>query len=278
MDNGYRLFAASVSACIAMSLLIGWFLQPKPQYLADDSGYRGQASSYRAGGPSCSPAQIGSLPVRLRQRRADACAEKEEGHREATDSVIEARRSAIAANAQANFIRDQTGIAAWAFGAGITTLIAATAAAVFAERAAYHTKRSADLAENAERGRLIFKHASNSFEQDKPGLWLVAIAFANVGRTYAIVETATYDGWSLNLDYQTFPEKFPRTDRLNRAIAPGDDIVIASVRLQRGGKGNIAGYIDYIDVVGKPHRTHFNYACNTEPEPNFTAGKIPADY
>jgi hypothetical protein len=82
------------------------------------------------------------ISARKRLAKAEACAKAEEEHREATNGLIEARRAADAADASANSAYQQAGIAAWGLSAGIVTLAAALGAAIFAERAAYHTKRS----------------------------------------------------------------------------------------------------------------------------------------
>ena len=155
MPRGYRLFFAAAFGCLIAALLIGWRLQPEKPNLAGDSGYREESTSYRAGGADCDPFKVSSLPVRLRQRKADACAEAKEQERKAANNLIEARRAASAADASSIAAYQQAGIAAWGLGASIVTLFAAIAAAVFAERAAFHTKSSHEAYRAREKARLI---------------------------------------------------------------------------------------------------------------------------
>ena len=154
MSRSYWLFIVAVAGCIALACILGLFLQPEQPNLASDRGYREQSASYQAGGTDCQPATFATLTGRKRRAKADACAEAEEQHREATDNVIETRRAASAADASAIVAYQQARISAWGFGAGIVTLLAAIAAAVFAERAAFHTMRSANIAKTSSQRQL----------------------------------------------------------------------------------------------------------------------------
>ena len=149
------MFFLAAFGCLIAALFLGWLLQPEKPNLPGDSGYREQAASYRAGGSDCEPSKVRALPVRLRSRKADACAEAEERHREATNNIIAVRRSARAADASAIVSYQQARIAAWGFGAGIVTLLAAIAAAVFAERAAFHTKSGSESYRAREEASLL---------------------------------------------------------------------------------------------------------------------------
>jgi len=149
ISQNYRAFFVASVVCLLIATIFGMLLQPEKPTLAGDGAFLEEPTSYRAGGGQCEPSKIGSLPIRLRERRAEVCAEAEQQHRETANSIIEARRAANAADASVIIAYQQTKIAAWGFSAGIITLLAAVAAAMFAERAAYHTKRSADAAEAA---------------------------------------------------------------------------------------------------------------------------------
>ncbi len=140
MPRGYRLFFFAALGCVVFAVVLAWLLQPKQPNLTGDSGYREQSANYRAGGSDCEPSKIRALPIGLREGKADACAEAEEQHRATSNNLLEARRAASAADAAAIAAYQQARIAAWGFGAGIMTLFAAIAAAVFAERAAHYTK------------------------------------------------------------------------------------------------------------------------------------------
>ncbi|HEY1607443.1 MAG TPA: hypothetical protein VGF77_17795 [Allosphingosinicella sp.] len=144
MPKGYRLFLAAVVGSIVLGIVFGWTLQPAKPHLSGDSGYRKQPVSYRAGGAGCERSKIGELPVRLRQRKADSCADAEEQHRSAANSVIEARRAAGAADASAIAAYQQARVAAWGFGTGVVILFAAISAALFAKAAADHTEAGAN--------------------------------------------------------------------------------------------------------------------------------------
>lgn len=156
MSRGYRLFFATAFGCIILAVALGLWLQPEKPNLPGEKGFQEQSHTYQAGGANCQPAKISVLPIRLRQRKADACAEAEQQHRESANGIVEARRAASAADAQAISANQQARIATWGGIVGALTLFAAIGAAVFAERAAFQTKRSADAAfeavKEAEKG------------------------------------------------------------------------------------------------------------------------------
>jgi hypothetical protein len=146
-----RIFIPTLALAGLIALAFGYALQPEKPHLSGDGGYREQAGTYNAGGASCEPAQIETLPSGVRERKAEACADAKEQHRTATNGVIEARRAADAADASAVAAYDQARIAAWGMGVGIVTLIAAVFAAAFAASASHHTRRGADAAHDANR-------------------------------------------------------------------------------------------------------------------------------
>ncbi len=147
MPRGYRSVIVVAVGFLAV-LPVGYALQPEQPQLTGDSGYQEQAASYRAGGAQCEPSAIARLAARKRADKAGACEQAEEQHREAANNLIEARRSASAADASAIATYQQARIAAWATALGLATLLAAIAAAWFAKRAADETMRSANIAED----------------------------------------------------------------------------------------------------------------------------------
>ena len=146
MTKGYLRFLVAVIACLLAALAVGLTLQPKEPHLLGDRSYRAQSISYLSGGSGCEAAEVRSVRPNLRQRKMNACRERQEEHGNTANSLLEARRAADAAQAGAISSYQQTRIAALGLGAGIATLLAAIGAAVFAERAAHHTGRNADIA------------------------------------------------------------------------------------------------------------------------------------
>ncbi len=148
MFGSYRHnVAATLGVVGVVTFSIGFALQPEKPHLAGESGYRKQSPAYQAGGTDCEQSRFLTLRGIDRERKISDCREAEEQHREAADNVIEARRSASAADASAVAAYQQAWIAAWGAAFVAATLIAAIGAAIFAERAAFHTMRSADVAE-----------------------------------------------------------------------------------------------------------------------------------
>ncbi|WP_169476901.1 hypothetical protein [Novosphingobium sp. SG919] len=188
MAPGYRLFFFTAFLSLVIAVALGSLLQPERPNLVGSIGQREQPNFYRAVGSDCQPARISVLPVKLRTRKADACAKAEEQYREANDSLVQARRAADAADASAIVAYEQTRIAAWGFSAGILTLLAAFAAAFFAERAAHHTKRSADAAEQALRPWITMEiEPESSVRWDDDGAWFnVLVKVYNHGSVPAV--------------------------------------------------------------------------------------------
>ncbi len=149
MSLGSRPFFVSFALALVLAFGFGWSLQPQAPNLTGDHGYQGQATAYRAGGPSCDPMKIRALPAGQRERKADDCAEAEEQHRVTTDGLIETRRAAAAAETSALAAAAQARIEAWGAAIGLLTLFAAVAAAIFAKKAADHTEGSARAGKRA---------------------------------------------------------------------------------------------------------------------------------
>jgi len=151
MTKGDKAFLAVASFVLVLGVVFATWLQPKQPNFAGDSGYQEQPTSYRAGGAGCEPAKVNLLPLTERQSKADACAQAQEQHREATDNLIENRRAAVASEGSAIYTAIQARIEAWGAAFGLLTLLAAIAAAYFAKKAADHTEESANIAREASR-------------------------------------------------------------------------------------------------------------------------------
>ena len=149
MPRGYRYVVVALVGCLIAAVVIGWLLQPEKPRLRGDRGYQAITSDPKAGDSSCEPSALDRLARRKRPAKADSCHSVEEQRREAADSLVEARRSADAADASIIVAYEQAGIAAWGTGLSFLTFCAAIGAAIFAERAAFHTKAEAQASVDA---------------------------------------------------------------------------------------------------------------------------------
>jgi hypothetical protein len=172
MNRSDAQLATFAGAAGIVALILGIALQPQQPNLAGDRGYQEQTSSYRAGGAGCEPEKIKALPIQMRERKAYACEDTQDQHREAANNFMEIRRSAIAAEASAVATSNQARIEAWGAAIGFLTLMAAAAAALFAKKAADHTDRSAKAAED-----LLAHEKSNSVAVNRP--WLLPERVSN---------------------------------------------------------------------------------------------------
>jgi hypothetical protein len=196
MPRGYRYVIIAAVGCLACAGLFGWLLQPEKPKFSFNRSYEAVSATYQAGGASCQPTAIDRLPRRKRQAKTDACNETKEQHRQAASSLVEARRQADAADAGTILAYKQTGIAGWGTAVGLLTLFAALTAAIFAERAAHHTKRSADSAiqaNQAARAWIVLQdHAHNRLQNSSINGMLVSDGYIikptyrNAGSTPAL--------------------------------------------------------------------------------------------
>jgi hypothetical protein len=198
MPRGYRYIAIAFVGIITATIA-GLSLQPEKPNLFGNASYQEQQAGYRAGGSKCEPSAIGTLSGRERVRRADACAEAEENHRNNADNLIQYRRAADAADASAVLAYQQTKIGAWGVALGIVTMFAAIAAAWYARDAAQQGKRAADTADKAfaelERPHLFVDSVTTStpitrdwYKHDPDRFFDVQYTIRNHGRTPAIIE------------------------------------------------------------------------------------------
>ena len=172
MPRGYRLFFITALAAVVLALALGGILQPPQPRFSGNPGYQEQAASYRAGGANCEPSKIRLLPIALRQRQADTCEEAKEQHRESAGNLIEGRRGTIAAEANAYYSYVQARFAAYGAAIGLMTLFAAVGAAIFAERAAFHTKVGAESYKAREAAELVptIKQSAHTIEIEAKNL------------------------------------------------------------------------------------------------------------
>lgn len=240
MPRGYRLFFVAAFIAIVLAFGLARILQPQQPDFAGDRGYQEQATSYRAGGSSCEPAKIRSLPVGLRQSKADSCAEAEEQHREAANNLIENRRSAVATEAAAVAGAAQARIEAWGAGIGFLTLFAAIAAALFAERAAFHTKVSADSYRSREKAELV------PALKQTPGV-VQAIA-KNMGPTRATVLISNSS--LFEKPPKPIPFIFPGAGRMSVAVEGNSEYDLGCFKMQSVPEFFLIGAIIYEDAFG----------------------------
>lgn len=242
MPRGYLLFFVAVLGAIILALGLGRSLEPNEPHFSGDQGYQGQAASYRAGGTKCEPAKIRSVAAPLRQAQTDSCAQSAEQHRQTENALIESRRSAIATEASAYFDFVQARIAAYGASIGFMTLCAAVAAAIFAERAAFHTKSGTSAYKARESGQML------------PGIILTLTAVRaivkNVGPTRAVVlisKSALF-----KKPPRMIPFEFPGHVRASIAVEGGDPMDFGEFDLPPGpGTVHLIGAIIYRTVFNE---------------------------
>lgn len=262
MPRGYRLFVFALIGFVALAFASGWALQPQEPNIRGDSGFRAIDTAYQAGGADCQPSKIGALAIGLRQSKADACADAKEEHREAANELVEARRSADAANAQAVAAYDQARIAGWGFGAGIATLFAAVAAAVFAERAAHHTKRGADEAAashrsfiESERGKLVFDKITLMLDNSSAK---VLAKVRNIGKAVCSIYA---------IPYEVSERAEPCADEIDEPssvpainLEPGGELLLNLVTLAMPQPpATVSGFLRYSTIGLRDRKTYFHF-------------------
>jgi len=188
MSLRYRLFFFTAFLSLVTAIILGSLLQPERPNLAGGGGRRELSDFYHSVGGDCQPAKISLLSIGLRTRKSDACAKAAQQYLASNDSLAEAKRASDAAEASVIVAYEQTRIAAWGFSSGILTLLAAFAAALFAERAAHHTKRSANSAEQALRPwTTIEVEPESSVRWDDCGAWFnILVKAYNHGNVPAV--------------------------------------------------------------------------------------------
>lgn len=174
---------AGVGLALGFAAFIGLCLEPQKPNFAGDKGFQEQPANYHAGGPGCEPAAINRLSKLERQRKADACEDSKEQHRQATNSIIEARRAADAADASAVAAYQQARIAAWGMSASVLTFFAAAAAAIYAGLAVKEMRR---IGETQVRAYMSFDKAE--MKEDENGGARFRVALKNRGQSPAYAD------------------------------------------------------------------------------------------
>ena len=156
MLRSYRSIVVALGLVSVASLAIGALTfpaSPTTQQFRYD-GPRNE--NYRPGGGQCEPfalAKITDAKVRLPQ--TEDCQNKAEEYRQRSDNLIQQTRAANAAQAQANIASQQLWTGWLQTLGGFLTLAAAVAAAIYAERAAFHTKHSTESYRRREEADLV---------------------------------------------------------------------------------------------------------------------------
>ena len=143
MYGSNRLILVALGLVFVASLVIGALTfptSPTTQQFRYD-GPRNE--NYRPGGGQCEPSALSAITgLKMRLRQTEDCQNKAEEYRQRSDDLIQQTRAANAAQAQANVASQQLWTGWLQTLGGFLTLAAAVAAAIFAERAAFHTKQS----------------------------------------------------------------------------------------------------------------------------------------
>lgn len=142
-----RIPIAWIVFALISAVLLSVYLWPEPIDLPVYKPTDAQKSGYHPGGSNCDPMLsffLGPIPKTLSE--SDRCAKEAEDYRLQTNDLIQQTRSADAAQAQVMLTYKQGVIAVLQTIGGFLTLVAATAAAIYARDAAKHTKLGADQA------------------------------------------------------------------------------------------------------------------------------------
>jgi hypothetical protein len=182
--------------------------------------------------------------------------------------------SAQAAIDQARDADKQASVVWWQFGVGALTLAAAVAAAIFAWRAAYHTKRSADAAQDSANAFLTVETArlkvsiADGYEIRDYRLFY-PFQISNMGRTAATVTSL-----------RIWMNSYPHFKGDNGTISVGQGMIIKAdsvvpvpncwTHVNHAGPGNpppfpyLSGYLEYETVFGETVTTYFSYRINND--------------
>ena len=143
------LSASLIALSLVVAFLSGLFLRPYASKSDKGDAYLAMSPSYRAGGTRCAVSRIITLAGEIRQREINRCADAEEQLREATNTFLVNKRAANAAELSAIYSGQQAETAKVGVAAGVLTLIAAAAAALFAKLAANYTRDGANASARA---------------------------------------------------------------------------------------------------------------------------------
>ncbi|NIJ34349.1 hypothetical protein [Sphingomonas oligoaromativorans] len=196
MSKVYRIIGLTFGCLIALVLAtaLAWCLYPEQVSFAGAGAVDPVGAHKREAERHCSPAQIKRLSGPAGQAERERCERAADEYQQDRDTHIQARRSADAADAQAIYAFDQARIAAIGTGLGLITMLAAIGAAVYAGRAAYEAKRSADISREAfleqDRPWVIVETVSTNVARWRHGLdsfrWTFKVG--NYGESLAIID------------------------------------------------------------------------------------------
>jgi hypothetical protein len=159
--------AALVIAALAGSAAVAWFTWPTlptlPTYQYEAAG----DGSYRPGGAACEPNAIAyTFNLAEAAAKRDACAKEAEEHRLSAGDLVQQMRAADAAAAQVALSAQALWMTFFQTVGGFLTLVAATAAAVYARSAAVTAETVArlQLASSPHLGDAYAEFKGNSVE------------------------------------------------------------------------------------------------------------------
>jgi hypothetical protein len=199
-----------------------------------------------------------------------------QGHDDRQSDLCAQWKAADAATDAARSSDTQTFIGWIGLLLGGITMGAAIAAAIYAKKAAEHTKTGADAATTAhesfvssERGRISFYHANISTNADGFDDYCLELRVHNIGKALAIIESIS---WSVSMPI--FPEKTQRQmfKTIPIAATEGDATIENSKPLTNLGvnlsvddlwhnKIYAMGFVDYKSVE-RNFRSHFCFQIN----------------
>jgi hypothetical protein len=148
---------------------------------------------------------------------------------------------------------------------GAVTMTAAIAAAFFAKSAADHTKRGADVAENAHdafvSGERAVLRATDTVDVSKtpnsPTKRRFSLRFTNHGKANATVRKIVWQPSTTG----NWPESFNHEKKSSTLIKPGHiaDIDWIDVFLEDMTRYHVLGLVDYETLGGNVYQTYFCY-------------------
>lgn len=225
---------------------------------------------------ACDPTYVATLPATAdRLEKAYSCANDAQERQAGREDLIEQRRAADAAEANALLGVRQARIAAIQTGFTGLAFFAAALAVFYAQRAARHTERQVRIAKKTAyrqmRAYLTVEGGQAGF--DKDGVLTVSPALKNVGQTPAHNVRFFADAALLTVkeaDHRSF--EVAKHEGLSLMTIGGSEPQLMRIPLQRDRatpaqvadcltnsplKLFVFGQVYYNDVFGKPHVTKF---------------------
>jgi hypothetical protein len=259
------LVAVVGTASLALTIVFGLPEEPRaaPRKRSD-----APAGDYRPGGSGCDPAQLKLLAPKDAPTERNRCAEAREQHRSGQDTIAEAVRANDVAeqdlrlswgSAKIAFLQTLATVAAFIAAAGAALI--ALRAVHWARQAAEHTEAGATAAQDqleavrmAERAYLVLPATTRL--SPKGGLLIGAL---NYGRTLAHADEIRFASRTsvpkspslagLRLQKLQLDSDLPNSEGrpLGETTPLGPNIKL------------VVGYIRYVDIYRREHRSHFRY-------------------